>query len=269
MHLVEAKNLSFRYGEDWVVRDVTFTLEPGEFLGLLGPNGSGKSSLLRVLNGILRPQQGQVTFESREVSSWSRRRLAQGMAMVVQEIQLDFPFTVLELVLMGRYPHLGTLEFEGDRDLAIARQCMEHLEIDYLENRLVTQLSGGERQRALVARALCQQPRCLLMDEPTAFLDLRHQLDLFTLTRDLTARHGVGALVISHDINLAAQFCDRLLVMDRGHLAVQGTPEEVVRPEHLEAIYGCRLQVDRNPVSGKPRVTPVSRPSKGETKEYS
>ena len=265
MHLVEARDLSFRYDREWVVRNVTFTLEPGEFLGLLGPNGSGKSSLLKVLNGILHPQQGQVAFENRELSSWSRRRLAQRMAMVAQEIQLDFPFTVLELVLMGRYPHLGALEFESDRDLAIARECMERLEIHHLENRLVTRLSGGERQRALVARALCQQPRCLLMDEPTAFLDLRHQLDLFTLTRELTARHGVGALVISHDINLAAQFCDRLLVMDRGGLAVQGKPEEVIRPEHLEAVYGCRLQVDRSPVSGKPRVTPVP---KEEVKGY-
>ncbi len=266
MHLLEARDLSFRYDREWVVKDVTFTLEPGEFLGLLGPNGSGKSSLLKVLNGILRPQQGQVSFENRGLSSWSRRRLAQRMAMVAQEIQLDFPFTVLELVLMGRYPHLGALEFESDRDLAIARECMERVEIYHLENRLVTRLSGGERQRALVARALCQQPRCLLMDEPTAFLDLRHQLDLFVLTRELTARHGVGALVISHDINLAAQFCDRLLVLDRGCLAVQGRPEEVIRPEHLETIYGCRLQVDRSPVSGKPRVTPVPRE---ETKEYS
>jgi len=265
MHLLETRELSFRYDREWVVSDVTFTLEPGEFLGLLGPNGSGKSSLLKVLNGILRPQQGQVSFENRELSSWSRRRLAQRMAMVVQEIQLDFPFTVLELVLMGRYPHLGPLEFESDRDLAIARECMERVEIYHLGNRLVTRLSGGERQRALVARALCQQPRCLLMDEPTAFLDLRHQLDLFTLTRALTARHGVGALVISHDINLAAQFCDRLLVMDKGRLAVQGRPEEVIRPEHLETIYGCRLQVDRSPVSGKPRVTPIPRE---EIKEY-
>jgi iron complex transport system ATP-binding protein len=259
MHLLEARDISFRYDREWVVRNVTFTLEPGEFLGLLGPNGSGTSSLLKILNGILRPQQGEVAFEDRGLSSWSRRRLAQRMAMVAQEIQLDFPFTVLELVLMGRYPHLGALEFESDRDLAIARECMERVEINPLENRLVTRLSGGERQRALVARALCQQPRCLLMDEPTAFLDLRHQLDLFTLTRELAALHGVGALVISHDINLAAQFCDRLLVMDRGHLAVQGTPDEVVRPQHLETIYGCRLQVDRSPVSGKPRVTPVPR----------
>jgi len=265
MHLIEARDLSFRYESEWVVRNVTFTLKPGEFLGLLGPNGSGKSSLLKVVNGILRPQQGQISFENRELSSWSRRRLAQRLAMVAQEVQLDFPFTVLELVLMGRYPHLGALEFESDRDLAIARECMERLEIHDLENRLVTRLSGGERQRALVARALCQRPRCLLMDEPTAFLDLRHQLDLFTLTRELTARHGVGALVISHDINLAAQFCDRLLVMDRGHIAVQGTPEEVIRPEHLEAVYGCRLQVDRSPFSGKPRVTPVP---KEEVKEY-
>jgi len=265
MHLIEARDLSFRYESEWVVRNVTFTLKPGEFLGLLGPNGSGKSSLLKVVNGILRPQQGQISFENRELSSWSRRRLAQRLAMVAQEVQLDFPFTVLELVLMGRYPHLGALEFESDRDLAIARECMERLEIHDLENRLVTRLSGGERQRALVARALCQRPRCLLMDEPTAFLDLRHQLDLFTLTRELTVRHAVGALVISHDINLAAQFCDRLLVMDRGRLAVQGTPEEVIRPEYLETIYGCRLQVDRSPFSGKPRVTPVP---KEEVKEY-
>jgi iron complex transport system ATP-binding protein len=264
MHLVEARDLSFRYSHEWVLGEVSFTLDRGQFLGLIGPNGSGKSTLLKVINGVLYPQQGQVLFEGADVPSWNRRHLAQRMAMVAQEIPLDFPFTVLELVLMGRYPHLGLLEFESEADMAIACEAMKLVEVDELEDRRVTDLSGGERQRALVARALSQQPICLLMDEPTAFLDLRHQLDLFALTHRLVKQNDLGALVISHDINLAAQFCDELLLMDKGQLAVQGSPEEVVRPEHLERIYGCQLLVDQSPVSGKPRITPVPPDHNGE-----
>ena len=161
---------------------------------------------------------------------------------------------------MGRYPHLRALEFEGEHDLAIAKETMGLLEVLHLENRLMSELSGGERQRALVARALSQKPVCLLMDEPTAFLDLRHQLDLFILTRDLVRSGGLGALVISHDINLAAQFCDQLILIDRGEIVVQGPAERVILPEHLEPVYGCRLVVDRSPVSGTPRVTPLPSP---------
>ncbi|MFP3869930.1 MAG: ABC transporter ATP-binding protein [Syntrophobacteria bacterium] len=267
MHLIEGQEISFRYRSDWVLNNISFALEHGEFLGLIGPNGSGKSTLLEIVNGVLHPQRGRVFFEDREVSRWSRKLLAQRMAMVAQETPLDFPFTVLELVLMGRYPHLGALQFETDRDLAIVRQAMEFVEVTHLQHRRVTELSGGERQRALVARALSQQPVCLLMDEPTAFLDLRHQLDLFTLTRKLVNNGDLGALVISHDINLAAQFCDRLLLMDRGRIAFQGSPVQVVRPEHLELVYGCRLLVDQCPFSGKPRVTPVPPGADDEVKE--
>jgi iron complex transport system ATP-binding protein len=257
MHLVEAKELSFRYGREWVLSEVSFTLARGQFLGLIGPNGSGKSTLLKIINGVVRPQLGQVFFEARELSSWNRKLLAQRMAMVAQEIPLYFPFTVLELVLMGRYPHLGALEFESTRDREIVSEAMELVEVRHLEHRRATELSGGERQRALVARALSQQPICLLMDEPTAFLDLRHQLDLFGLTRRLVRNSDLAALVISHDINLAAQFCDQLILMDQGKISVQGPPEEVVRSEHLEPVYGCQLLVDQSPISGKPRVTPV------------
>ena len=257
MHLVEVRDLSFRYQRDWVLKNVTFTLDRGEFLGLIGPNGSGKSTLLKIINGVHLPQKGQVLFEAREVSSWSRKTLAQRMAVVAQETALEFPLTVLELVLMGRYPHLGALQFESDRDLAIAREAMELVDVSHLQQRRAMDLSGGERQRAIVARALSQQPICLLMDEPTAFLDLRHQIDLFSLTRELVRKDNLGALVISHDINLAAQFCDRLLLLDRGQIAMQGPSEQVILPEHLERVYGCRLLVDESPISGKPRVTPV------------
>ncbi|MBW1980114.1 MAG: ABC transporter ATP-binding protein [Deltaproteobacteria bacterium] len=257
MTLVEARNIAFRYRSDWVLRDISFTLNRGEFLGLIGPNGSGKTTLLKIINGVLTPQQGEVLFAGRSLSSWDRKILAQRLAVVGQETPVDFPFTVLELVLMGRYPHLALLEFEKERDVIIAQQAMESVHVSHLANRRLAALSSGERQRALVARALSQQPICLLMDEPTAFLDLRHQLDLFVLTRKLVREDNLGALIISHDINLAAQFCDRLLVLDRGRLVVQGTPEEVVCSRHLEPVYKCRLYVDRSPVSGKPRITPL------------
>jgi iron complex transport system ATP-binding protein len=257
MPLVETRSVSFRYRRHWVLSEVSFVLHCGEFLGLIGPNGSGKSTLLKIVNGILHPQRGEVRFEDRPVSHWNRKHLARRMAMVAQEAPLYFPFTVLELVLMGRYPHLGALEFEGDRDLAIVHRAMEQVEVGHLQDRMVTELSGGERQRALVARALSQEPVCLLMDEPTAFLDLRYQIQLFTLVSELVKQEDLGVLAISHDINLAAQFCDRLLLMDSGRIAFQGLPEEVVRPEHLERVYDCRLLVDSSPVSGKPRVTPL------------
>lgn len=257
MHLLEVNNLFFSYGRNRVLTDISLTLDRGEFTGLIGPNGSGKSTLLKVINGILQGEKGQVFFEGREIFLWSRKRLAQRMAMVTQETSVDFPFSVLELVLMGRYPHLGALEFESTRDLAIARQAMQLVEVEHLGNRPVTALSGGERQRALVARALSQQPVCLLMDEPTAFLDLRYQLELFVLTQRLVKEDGLGALVVSHDINLAAQFCNRLLLMDRGRIVARGSPEEVLCSEHLERVYGCRLLVETSPVSGKPRITPL------------
>jgi iron complex transport system ATP-binding protein len=267
MNLVQARDLSFRYRHDWVLRDISLTLDRGEFLGLLGPNGSGKSTLLKLLNGVLRPQQGQVFFAGRELSLWSRKHLAQKMAVVAQESPVHFPLTVLELVLMGRYPHLGALEFESERDLAVARRGMELVDVAHLQHRRLADLSGGERQRALVARALSQQPVCLLMDEPTAFLDLRYQLDLFMLTRTLVQEGGLGAVIISHDINLAAQFCDRLILLDKGRITAQGSAEEVVRSEYLERVYGCRLLVDRCPISGKPRVTPVPAPEAPAAKE--
>jgi iron complex transport system ATP-binding protein len=266
MYLLEVRNLSFRYRQDWVLSDISFTLSPGEFLGLIGPNGSGKSTLLKVINGVLHPQQGQVLFAAHEISTWNRKVLAQRMAVVAQETILDFPFTVLEYVLMGRYPHLGLLEFEGDHDLTIARKAMELADVSTLEYRRMSELSGGERQRTVVARALSQQPVCLLMDEPTAFLDLRHQLDLFRVTHKLVRDNDLGALVVSHDINLAAQFCDQLILMNDGRIDIQGPPDHVVRSEHLERVYGCQLLVDRSPISGKPRVTPLG-PMDNEVKE--
>lgn len=257
MYLLKVRNLSFRYRHDWVLSDISFTLSRGDFLGLIGPNGSGKSTLLKVINGVLHPQEGQVLFAAREVSTWNRKLLAQRMAMVAQETILDFPFTVLECVLMGRYPHLGPLEFESDQDLTIARKAMELVDVSHLEHRRMNELSGGERQRTVVARALTQQPVCLLMDEPTAFLDVRHQLDLFSVTHNLVRDNDLGALVVSHDINLAAQFCDQLILMNDGRIEIQGPPDQVVRCEHLERVYGCQLLVDQSPISGKPRVTPV------------
>ena len=186
--------------------------------------------------------------------------------MVAQETMQDFPFTVLECVLMGRYPHLGPMEFESEEDLTIARKAMELADVSNLEHRRMSELSGGERQRTVVARALSQQPVCLLMDEPTAFLDVRHQLDLFRVTYRLVRDNDLGALVVSHDINLAAQFCDQLILMNDGRIEIQGPPSQVVRSEHLERVYGCQLLVDESPISGKPRVTPVG-PMDNEIKE--
>ena len=244
--------------ESPVLKNVSLTIAAGEVLGILGPNGSGKSTLLKLLMRILVPQQGTIEWFGQPHEAVSQSDIARHVAFVPQETQQAFPFTINEMVLMGRYPHHNRtwgLGWEGSRDRTVAMQAMRDLDVAHLGARLITNVSGGERQRAVIARALSQEPEVLLLDEPTAFLDLHHQLDIARVMRRLNRERGLTVVLVSHDLNLASQYCDRLLLLREGEIVTVGSPEEVIARESLEAVYGCSVLVDRHPQSGRPRVT--------------
>lgn len=259
--LVEASGISFAYGRQLVLEDVGLSVRPGEFVALVGPNGSGKSTLLKLLGSILRPHRGSIQLQGQVLASFAREDLARIVAYVPQFSSVVFPFTLAELVLMGRFPHrrprgaFGGVGWETAEDVQAAEQAMAAMEILHLADRTVSEVSGGERQRAFIARALAQAPRVLLLDEPTVFLDLRHQLDICAMMRRLNREQGLTVVWVSHDLNLAGQYCDRLLLLQDGALVRLDAPSAVLRPEVIESVYRCPVLVDRHPASGTPRVT--------------
>ncbi len=252
---LEMDRIGFRYAAEWVIRDVSLTVQPGEFLGIIGPNGSGKTTLLKIMAGILKAGEGRVKIGGRPLGEITRKALAGKVALVAQETSAAFSFSVREIVLMGRYPHLGFLSFEGERDLKIADAAMALSGILPLGSRPVHELSGGERQRVWIARALAQQPEIMLLDEPTAFQDIRHQVDFFRLIRDLNRSRGLTVIAVTHDINLASSYCSRLVLLSRGGIFAAGPPDQVVTEENLFHVYETEVLVDRSPVDGRPRVT--------------
>ena len=249
------REVGFRYDEPWIFRDFSLEISEGELLGLIGPNGSGKTSLLKVMAGLLSVQQGAVMLRGHNVAGMSPRAIAREVAIVPQESQILFPFTVGELVLMGRFVHQRGWGWESAEDLRIGEWAMGLMDVAHAAHRTVQELSGGERQRVMIARALAQQSRILLLDEPTAFLDLKHQIDIYAILKALNRDRGATVILVSHDLNLASQYCDRLLLLHKGEIFADGTPEEVLTGEHLLEVYGCEVLIDRHPVTGTPRIT--------------
>ena len=257
--MLEARTVSVSYEHRVAVADLTLTLKPGEITAIIGPNGAGKSTLLRTLNGQLRPSSGVVLLDGQPLDKLNRRTISRRIAVVAQEAELRFPVTVLEFVLGGRFAWATNAGWgwETERDLQVADAVLRETELTELSGRLMNELSGGERQRALMARALATEAPVLLLDEPTANLDLSHQATLVTLVRNRCDRHEAAALVVTHDINLAAQFADNILLMKEGRAVHSGRPEEVFQPQILQDVFDVRVLVDAHPVTGGPRVTPV------------
>jgi iron complex transport system ATP-binding protein len=231
----------------------------GSLYAVLGPNGSGKSTLMRSLLGAVRPEKGEVRIDGRETRTWTRRSLAQAVGAVAQAEHLAFPLSVRDLIAMGRYPHLGPLRPEGDRDREAIAQAMERCDVAELSDRDVATLSGGELQRVRIARSLAQEPWGLILDEPTASLDIRHEMTIFRLLRD-SADRGMTVLLITHHLNLAARFADRFLLLDGGRVAAEGEAEEVFREDVLERVYRWPVAVGEDPLFGVPRVSPLQDP---------
>ena len=236
---------------------VDFAGRPGEFVGVIGPNGAGKTTLLRALSRLLAPSSGKVYLDHQDLAKQSSRRIAQQVALVPQATLLDFGFTCLEVVLMGRNPHLNRFQLETEQDRSLAWAAMRQTAVEQLAERLITELSSGERQRVFVARALAQEPRLLLLDEPTSNLDVNHQLQLLGLVRGLVD-HGLTAVAAIHDLALAARYCDRLVLLDEGRALAAGTVEDVLTPENLARAFGVRAVVEHDPWLDKLRVTVLS-----------
>jgi len=253
---LEVEALSFAYTERPVLDGVTLHAAPGEVVGLLGPNGSGKSTLIKALTGTLPGYAGSARIDGREVRDLGRREVARNLAVVPQESAFGFPFSVLEVVLMGRHPHLAGLAFESERDIALARAALDRCGAREMEQRTIFELSSGERQRVIFARALVQQPRALVLDEPASFLDIRHQVELYDIVRGLAAE-GCTVLTVLHDINLAAEYCDRIYLLREGRIEAGGAARDVLTYANLTRVFDTEVYVDTNTLTGKLLVVPL------------
>src|SRR5215217_970650 len=257
--MLEARDLTISYDHRLAVANVSLTLNAGEITAIIGPNGAGKSTLLRTLNGQIRQSSGAILLDGQPLERLNRRSISRRIAVVAQEAELRFPVTVLEFVLGGRFAWATNAGWgwETERDLHVAEAVLRETELSELTARLMNELSGGERQRALMARALATEAPILLLDEPTANLDLSHQATLLALVRNRCDQQQAAALVVTHDINLAAQFADNILLMKEGKTVHSGSPEQVLKPETLRDVFEVTVLVDAHPVTGGPRVTPV------------
>jgi iron complex transport system ATP-binding protein len=247
--------IAVELGGQPILRDIHLEVPTGQVTVLAGCNGAGKTTLLRVASRVLRPSAGRVLLGGRSIGGLSRRELAKRLAVVQQDVVVSFPFSAGEVVLMGRAPHLGALGFESRADIAIAREAMERLEIDHLADRSILELSGGERQLVSIARALTQQPQLLLLDEPTAHLDIAHRVAVLDCVRDF-ARDGRTALVVSHDLSLAARSCDVLALLSKGEILATGPPQDVLTVANLREAFGIQADIVTAP-DGWPVVVPV------------
>lgn len=258
MH-VRVDNIGFEYPRLPVLNNISFEIPRGEFLSILGPNGSGKSTLLRLIARILLPGLGRILLDEKPLNSYTRKELARQVGYVPQETHWLFPFTVMEVVLMGRSPYIGRLGFESREDVELCRDIMKQTDIESLAEKPITAISGGERQRVLIARALAQQPSLLLLDEPNAHLDLSHQAAIFQILAEYRREHQVTVVWVSHDLNLAASFSDRVLVLDRAQetgsqIAAIGTADVVLTGDMIKRVFDASVTVDHHPGTGKPRI---------------
>jgi iron complex transport system ATP-binding protein len=257
--MIRAEDVHFRYGRGQaVLRGVSFEAQPGQVLAVIGPNGSGKSTLIKVLDGLLAPEPGRILLDGRPLAEHSRREVARAIGYVAQAADLHFPLTTLEYVLQGRFAYGHMLGFETDADLDAAHAAMALTGTTDLADRHLDELSGGERQRCMLARALAQGPRVLLLDEPTANLDISHQVRTLDLVRRLAHASGLAAVVVSHELNLAAEFADRILLLSQGEVRALGAPRDVLTAERLHDLFGTPVLVDQNPTSGAPRITVIA-----------
>ena len=251
---LEMKQVTIGYGHRPVLENISFTARPGDLVGLIGPNGSGKSTILKTLSRIIAPMGGTVLVDRRDLSGYARQELAKRVGVVPQLPLLPSTFTAFEIVLMGRNPHLGLFQSESRNDYDLAREAMEKTGTIHLANRHINELSGGEIQSVLIARVLVQQTDSILLDEPTANLDIGRQIEVMDLVSRLCREQRLTVIAAIHDLNLAAQYCNRLLLISQGTLYAEGTPAEVITEENIAAVYGADKTVFTHPVNGLPTV---------------
>ena len=261
MDFLKVENIESGYIDNLVIKGVSFSVKKAEFIGIIGPNGGGKTTLLKTLSHIIKPSKGSVFLEEENIHSLSAFSLAKKLAMVSQGLVSIFSFTVKEIVLMGRSPYIGFLGHEKKEDIEKVNHALERTGLMALKERPIDELSAGERQRVLIARALAQEPKLLLLDEPTAHLDIGYQTDILDLIKSLQQDNGLTILCVLHDLNLASQYCDKLLLLDKGRIAGFDTPKNILKYDILEKTFNATCIVDENLLAGKPVVVPFSRRS--------
>ncbi len=257
--VLTARGVEAGYHGRKVLQQVSLEVARGELLAIVGPNGAGKSTLLKVLSGALRTWAGAVELEGRALKNMDRRDVARRLATLGQESGSAFAFTVMEMVLMGRAPHLGAMRLEGRRDVDIAQQALRSFDLLPLAARPINEISGGERRRVLLARVLAQEPQVALLDEPTAFLDLKHAAEIFARLEDLRAERGMAVVATLHDLNAAALYADRILLLKDGAAVACGRPQDVLTRDNLQTVYETEVYVGRNPVTGAVAILPAAR----------
>jgi iron complex transport system ATP-binding protein len=258
MPLICGQNINFSYDEKPVLNDLSFTIEEGQIVAIIGPNGSGKTTLLKTINGILFPHSGRIMVSDKDTCQWSPQELACEVAIVPQEAPSVFSFFCEEIVLMGRFPHLSTYRFEDKNDYRIVREAMEMTDTLPFAARRFDKLSAGERQRVLIARALAQEPKILLLDESTVFLDLKHQVQFLSLLRQLNKTQKLTVIFVTHDINLASLNADRIILLYSGKNYAIGNPAEVITVANIKEVYDVDVLVDKNPQNSLPRMTLIT-----------
>ena len=253
---LEADNITFAYVKEPVIKNVRLKIPPGDFLGIIGPNGSGKSTLLKLLSGLLPPDQNQVRFDNRDITACKRRILARSIAWISQDHHLPFPFSVAEVVMMGRHPYLSPLTFESERDIEITRQAMIQTQTEQFAHRKFNEISGGEQQRVLLASAISQEPEVMILDEPTAALDLKYQIEIFNILKQLNEAGNTTIIIALHDLHLASKFCRRLVLLKEGKVVREGSPEEVLQKQILEDVYEVSVKIIRDESDGSFLISP-------------
>ncbi|MDD2777483.1 MAG: ABC transporter ATP-binding protein [Methanocellales archaeon] len=252
-------NIACRYESTSVLEDIELSALGGDFIGVIGPNASGKSTLIRSISRTLRPYMGAILLDEKDVYALPSKEVAKKLAVVPQESVITFAFTALEIVLMGRNPHIGRFDAEGADDLAIARKAMELTNTWHLSERPINELSGGEKQRVIIARALAQEPKVLLLDEPTDHLDIGHQIEILDLIKRLSKEESIIVIAVFHNLNLASLYCDRLMLIHHGKIFSLGSPENVLTAENIKRVYGVEVLIKRQPVTNSIYVTLLPR----------
>lgn len=255
--ILSIQNVSFSYGRQEIIHNISLDIEEGEFVGIIGPNGSGKSTLLRICASFLRPDKGTILFSGKDLSEYSIKELAKAMATMPQSMDVFFPYSVEDFISIGRYPHMRCSLFEQKREDELIRDIMETMDMGYLAGRRITDLSEGERQRVFLAQCIAQDPVLMLLDEPISHFDIRYQIKTLDILEGLN-KEGLTMIIVLHDLNLASEFCSRVVLMSEGRVYKQGTPHDVITFKEIEEVYKTVVLLKENPISKKPYIIPVA-----------
>lgn len=257
--IIKVEDLYFSYGEKPILDGISFHIKEGTFVSIIGPNGSGKTTLLKNISSILTPCRGSIYLKERDIKKYKKKELAKKLAYVPQSIATDFEFTVMDIVLMGRSPYIGTFQSETEEDIRIANDSMMMTNTFELRHKKITEISGGEKQRVIIACALAQTPDIILLDEPVSNLDIQHQVDVLGILKKLNRDKNMTVITVLHDLNLAAEYSDMVMLLMDGKLITMGTPLDVITRENISNAYKADIYMTVNPVSGKPHIIPITR----------